>query len=103
MLLDEPNTFLDLRHQVELGTLLVRLARQRNIAVLMASHDLNLAGQFADRIVSVGRKARQGRPPGEVLEPETLGNVYGLKMRRIDSRGPHSRFSVHRVDLKFVR
>jgi ABC-type cobalamin/Fe3+-siderophores transport system ATPase subunit len=88
MLLDEPNTFLDLRHQVELGTLLVRLARQRNIAVLMASHDLNLAGQFAGRIVllSEGRLVREGKPD-EVLEPEILGSVYGLQMRRIEAEG----------------
>ena len=44
MLLDEPSTFLDLRHQVELSQLLRKLAREKQIAVLMASHDLNLAG-----------------------------------------------------------
>src|SRR5205085_815914 len=46
LLLDEPNTFLDLRYQVELGRLLTRLSRERGIGVLMASHDLNLAGAF---------------------------------------------------------
>ncbi len=44
MLLDEPSTFLDLRHQVELCDLLRRLSREKQIGVLMASHDLNLAG-----------------------------------------------------------
>src|SRR5204863_2343542 len=51
MLLDEPSTFLDLRHQVELCALLKKLSRERNIGVLMASHDLNLAGGFCDRLM----------------------------------------------------
>jgi len=47
MLLDEPNTFLDLKAQVDLSQLFRKLARERNIGLLLASHDLNLAGSFA--------------------------------------------------------
>lgn len=85
MLLDEPSTFLDLRHQVELAQLLRRLARQHGIAVLMASHDLNLASAFADRLVVLheGAVASEG-PPSRVLEPQLLSRVYGLTLRRID-------------------
>ena len=85
MLLDEPSTFLDLRHQVELAQLLRRLAREHGIAVLMASHDLNLASAFADRLVVLheGTVAAEG-PPSRVLEPELLSRVYGLTLRRID-------------------
>jgi iron complex transport system ATP-binding protein len=85
MLLDEPNTFLDLKHQVELGRLIAKLAREQNIAVLMASHDLNLAGAFADRMMLLanGRLLAEGTP-GQVLEPGLLSAAYGLPMRRLD-------------------
>jgi iron complex transport system ATP-binding protein len=84
MLLDEPNTFLDLRHQISLCNLLRRLARDRNIAVLMASHDLNLAGAFADRLSLLhdGRLVAQGEPSA-VLDPAILTRVYGVEMRRL--------------------
>jgi iron complex transport system ATP-binding protein len=88
LLLDEPSTFLDLRHQVELGELLRTLAKEKNLAVLMASHDLNLAGQFADRMVILhqGRIEADG-PPDEVLKPELLSKVYGIPMQRLDHTG----------------
>jgi iron complex transport system ATP-binding protein len=85
LLLDEPNTFLDLRHQVELGQLLKKLSRDSGIAVLMASHDLNLAGAVADRMIllDAGMVAADGTPDA-VLVPELISKVYGLAMRRID-------------------
>ena len=88
MLLDEPNTFLDLRHQMQLCDLLRRLAREQDIAVLMASHDLNLAGAFADPLVLLhdGRVAAHGAP-GAVLQPSILSSVYGVEMRRLDPGG----------------
>jgi iron complex transport system ATP-binding protein len=86
LLLDEPNTFLDLRHQVELGRLLKRLSRDSGIAILMASHDLNLAGAVADRMILLdgGAVAAEGTPQ-IVLDPDVVGKAYGLRMRRIDS------------------
>src|SRR5690242_5869767 len=91
MLLDEPNTFLDLRHQVELSQLLKRLAADQGIAVLLASHDLNLAGAFAGSLVLLedGAIAASG-PPGEVLNPELLQRVYGVPMRRMERAGAAS-------------
>ena len=85
LLLDEPNTFLDLRHQVELLQLLRRLARERGVGVLLASHDLNVAASLADRLVLLdgGTLAAAGTP-AEVLDPTLLGRVYGLAMQRID-------------------
>lgn len=85
LLLDEPNTYLDLRHQVELGQLLKSLARERNLAVLMASHDINLAAQFADRLIllSDGTIAADGSP-AQVLQPALLADVYQLPMDRLD-------------------
>jgi iron complex transport system ATP-binding protein len=88
MLLDEPNTFLDLKHQVELGRLLRALAREQGIGVLMASHDLNLAGALADRMVLLheGRVAGQGSV-SQVMRPEVLAQVYGVEMRRLEGPG----------------
>ena len=88
ILLDEPNTFLDLRHQVELMTLLRALAKERNVGVLMASHDLNLAATSADALVLLDRGtiAADGKPH-EVLDPEILARVYGVEMERIAREG----------------
>ena len=88
MLLDEPGTFLDLRHQVELLQLLRRLAREQGVGVLLASHDLNVAASLADRLIllDAGALAADG-PPSDVLDPARLERVYGVAMDRID-RGP---------------
>jgi iron complex transport system ATP-binding protein len=85
LLLDEPNTFLDLRHQVELSQLLRKLADQRRIGVLMASHDLNLAAAVADRLILLDRgTVAAAGPPQAVLEPGLLSRVYDVPMRRIE-------------------
>lgn len=88
LLLDEPTTFLDLRHQVELSQLLSRLARERDLGILMASHDINLAASVADRLILLdqGNIVADG-PPAQILQPELLSRVYGVSMRRIDSPG----------------
>ena len=88
LLLDEPTTFLDLRHQVELLQRLRRLARERSVGVLMASHDLNLAAALADRAVLLdsGTVAAEG-PPGDVLREKVLSDVYGVRMRLVEGEG----------------
>ncbi len=88
MLLDEPSTFLDLRHQVELCDLLRRLSREKQIGVLMASHDLNLAAGYSDRLVLLhdGAIVASGSP-AEVLQAELLSRVYGIEIQRIESSG----------------
>ncbi|MGB7159429.1 MAG: ABC transporter ATP-binding protein [Tepidisphaeraceae bacterium] len=88
LLLDEPNTYLDLRHQVELAQLMRRLARERLLALLVASHDLNLAAAFADRLVLLqeGAVVADGSPE-HVLDPELLTRVYGVQMQRITREG----------------
>ncbi len=88
MLLDEPSTFLDLRHQVELCELLRKLSRERQIAVLMASHDLNLAAGFSDRLILLhdGSIVASGGA-SDVLNPELLARVYGVPIDRVDREG----------------
>lgn len=88
LLLDEPATFLDLRHQLDLHRLLRRLASERGIAVLMASHDLNLAATHADRLIVLheGEVAASGTPD-QVLREDLLRRVYGVTLQRIDLEG----------------
>ena len=88
LLLDEPNTFLDLRHQVAMGQRLRRLAKEQGLAVLMASHDLNLAGALADRLIllDAGTVAAEGIADS-VLDARIVGKVYGLPMRRVENPG----------------
>jgi iron complex transport system ATP-binding protein len=86
LLLDEPSTFLDLAHQVELCRLLADLARTENLAVLMASHELNVAAAFADRLMllSNGAIAAEGTADA-VLRPQVLEPVYGIAIARYQS------------------
>jgi iron complex transport system ATP-binding protein len=87
-LLDEPSTFLDLRHQANLWQLLRRLARERNLAILAASHDLNLSAAFADelQLLHEGRVVASGSPD-QVLRTEVLSRVYGVGIERFDRAG----------------
>jgi iron complex transport system ATP-binding protein len=77
LLLDEPTSFLDIRHQVELCDLVHELAHEKGRAVLAVLHDLNLAAEYCDRIVLIreGRIAASG-PAAEVLTCAYLKQVY---------------------------
>ena len=88
IVLDEPSTFLDLKHQVEMMKLLRQLAREKNVGVLLASHDLNLAATNADRLILLDRGAvvADGTPT-DVLDPDLLGRVYGVEMERLMREG----------------
>jgi iron complex transport system ATP-binding protein len=80
VLLDEPTTFLDLAHQVEVLDLVSRLNRERGRTVAMVLHDLNLAARYSDLVVVMkdGVVVTQGAP-GEVLTSELLADVFGLR------------------------
>ena len=81
LLLDEPTTHLDLRHQVALLKMVRRLSRENGLTVLMVLHDLNLAARFADRIAlfSRGQVVAAGTPR-EVLTPALIAEVYQTKV-----------------------
>ena len=83
LLLDEPNTFLDLKHQLDLWTLLKTLASEKQLAILVASHELNIAGSFADELILLheGKLVAQGTPD-TILRPEILSPVYGVPIQR---------------------
>jgi iron complex transport system ATP-binding protein len=79
LLMDEPTAHLDLRHQIDLLKLIVAQVREKNLTVLIALHDLNLASMFADRIAIIenGQVCVAGSP-GETLTAEILRSVYHL-------------------------
>ena len=79
LLLDEPTAHLDLKYQTDILSLVRRLARQKDLAVIVSLHDLNLAAIYADRValLSDGKLAAIGSP-GEVLTSERLTQVYGV-------------------------
>lgn len=80
LLLDEPTSFLDVRHQVEVMQLLRKLNRD-GMTVVAALHDLFLAGRFADRVIAIRRgKVEFDGPPAEVFEPKGLERVFGVSM-----------------------
>ena len=78
LLLDEPTTFLDIRHQVELMELLVDLNR-RGRCLVAVLHDLNQAARFSTHLIAMraGEIVAQG-PPGEVVTPGLVEEVFGL-------------------------
>jgi len=77
LLLDEPTTHLDLQHQIGLLELVRRLAREEQLTVLIALHDLNLAARYADRVALIvaGEITALGTPR-EVLRSELISRVY---------------------------
>ena len=85
LLLDEPTTFLDINHQIEVLDLLTDLNRMRGTTVVMVLHDLNLAARYADHLVAIadGRVHISGRPE-DVLTEETVRDVFGLDSRVIE-------------------
>ena len=82
LLLDEPTTYLDLAHQVEMLDLLADLNARRGTTVVMVLHDLGLAARYADHLVVMrgGRIHCQGRPHDVVTE-EMVTDVFGLPCR----------------------
>ncbi|MFE6306187.1 ABC transporter ATP-binding protein [Nocardiopsis sp. NPDC057823] len=84
LLLDEPTTFLDVSHQVEVLDLLTDLNRSLGTTIVMVLHDLNLAARYADHLIALadGRLHAAGAPE-QVLTPETVEAVFGLRSRII--------------------
>jgi iron-siderophore transport system ATP-binding protein len=80
LLLDEPTTFLDLAHQVEVLDLVTRLNRDRGRTVAMVLHDLNLAARYSDVIVVMKEGAIVATgAPAQVFTAGMLRSVFGLE------------------------
>ncbi|MGP3922707.1 ABC transporter ATP-binding protein [Streptomyces sp. 8N616] len=80
LLLDEPTTYLDIAHQVEVLDLVRQLNRDRGRTVVAVLHDLNQAARYADHLVAMkaGRIVAQG-PPAEVVTAGLVREVFGLE------------------------
>lgn len=90
LLMDEPTSHLDFRHQIDLLNLIVALKKKGTTAIVVL-HDLNFAYRIADRIVMVERgsegpsRVAAAGSPDEVLTPEMIGRIYDVDMKIIDS------------------
>jgi iron complex transport system ATP-binding protein len=87
LLLDEPTTFLDLRHQLEVYDLLKAVQGSRNKTILIITHDLNLAYRYCDRVLMLFGPSSSDRTerflfagPGEVLTPSRIEQVFGVQV-----------------------
>ena len=79
LILDEPTSYLDLKHKLEFMHLLQRLAQEKQLAVIMSIHELALAKTFSDAIVCLcnGRVDRFGAPE-EILTPKYVEQLFDL-------------------------
>lgn len=81
LLLDEPTSSLDLKHQQQIYRILQRLSREENKLVVLVTHDINLSAQFCDRLILLdkGKIIADGRPE-KVLKFQLIQQVYGVKV-----------------------
>lgn len=80
LLLDEPTTFLDMAHQLEVLKLLQKLNSEEGRTIVMVVHDLNHASRFAQHMVAIkkGTVTAEGEP-AQVMTPEVLHTVFGIR------------------------
>ena len=85
LFLDEPTTYLDIAHQLEILKLLRKLNLEQHVTVVMVLHDLNHAIMFSDYLVAIkdGRTLYEGKP-SEVVTPGMLRSVFGIEAEIIE-------------------
>ncbi|WP_299570034.1 ABC transporter ATP-binding protein [uncultured Williamsia sp.] len=98
ILLDEPTTFLDIAHQIELLDLFGRLNRSQGSTIVAVLHDLNHACRFADVVIAMkdGAIVAQGAP-ADVITADLVEDVYGLPCRIIDDPESHTPLVIPRI------
>ena len=86
LVLDEPTSFLDIRHKLEFLRLLRALSKERQIAVVMSMHELELAERFADTLLCIkdGRVDRIGAP-AEIFAGGYIDSLYGMETGSYES------------------
>jgi ABC-type cobalamin/Fe3+-siderophores transport system ATPase subunit len=91
LLLDEPTTFLDITHQVELLDLFTRLNQEGGRTLVAVLHDLNQAARYATHLIAMrdGRVVAQGAP-ADIVTAELVEEVFGLRCRIIDDPESHT-------------
>ena len=85
MLLDEPTTWLDISHQIDLLELLSELNRTQGYTLAAVLHDLNQACRYATHLIALrdGEIVAQGAPK-EIVTPELIERIYGMRCMIID-------------------
>jgi iron complex transport system ATP-binding protein len=84
LLLDEPTTFLDVSHQVEVLDLLTDLNQRRGTTIVMVLHDLNLAARYADHLIALSDgTVHSVGDPASVLTPAMVESVFGIESQVI--------------------
>ena len=88
LLLDKPTANLDIKHQMEVASLLKELSKSIGLSVIMVSHELNIAAKYSDRMVLLhqGRIFKAGSP-WEVITSENIREVYSVDAEVIDHSG----------------
>ena len=88
LLLDEPTSNLDIKHQLAISRTLREISHTEGILVIMISHDLNIAARYSDNVVMMheGRIFAVGTPK-DVLTVDNIRQVYGVESRIIDDNG----------------
>jgi iron complex transport system ATP-binding protein len=82
LLLDEPTSSLDIKHQLEILCILRSLTQSKHCSVVISLHDLNLASRFADRMVMIKKGCVFAvGTPDSVMTEENIESVYGIKSR----------------------
>ncbi|MFU0911506.1 iron-enterobactin ABC transporter ATP-binding protein [Kluyvera intermedia] len=91
MLLDEPTTWLDISHQIDLLELLSELNRERGFTLAAVLHDLNQACRYATHLIAMrdGKIVAEGAPR-EIVTPEFIEAVYGLRCMIIEDPVAHT-------------
>ncbi len=88
LLLDEPTSNLDLKHQLDVLNLLSSIVRERKMVAVMAMHDLNLASRFSDTMIFLnGGRIYDAGSPGAVLTPENIMSVYDVEAEVVNRSG----------------
>jgi iron complex transport system ATP-binding protein len=86
LLLDEPTTFLDLAHQIEVLDLLTDLVADHGRTVVMVLHDLNQACRYADLLVAMrGGRIHAAGPPTEIVDAALVEEVFGIEAQVIEA------------------
>ena len=80
IVLDEPTSYLDIRHKIELLDILRKMAREKNVAVVMSLHEIDLAAKISDQIICVkGDRIRLIGTPEQVFTGERVKELYELE------------------------
>jgi iron complex transport system ATP-binding protein len=80
LMLDEPTSFLDLRHQVRIYDLLKQMQIEQNKTIIAITHDINLAAQYCDQVLLLGGDGQcYTGSPADILSPSRVSKVFGVE------------------------